>query len=86
MVIRMIREHFVKKRASRLNSMKHEARLQGLAEALKRQLELKFGPLPDAYQNRIAKADEWRLLRWTERVLMAVTLAAVFEGVDDGLE
>lgn len=41
-------------------------------------LVLKFGPLPEAIQARLATASVSDLDRWTERVLFAPSLADVF--------
>jgi hypothetical protein len=46
----------------------------GEARILLRLLTLKFGPLPEAVQARVASADADTLLRWSERVLTAGTL------------
>ena len=83
---------YIKRRLARMRAESHEigwnaGRLHGAAEVLVRQLELKFGPLPAPYLERIRSAGDTMLLRWSERVLMAVTLPAVFEGgVGDELE
>ncbi len=45
-----------------------------------RQLEKRFGPLPDATRARLESATADQLLEWGERVLMANRLADVFEG------
>ena len=62
---------------------KEEGREEGRREALltliERQLELKFGPLPEATRARLESADADTLLHWADRVLAADTLDAVFE-------
>jgi hypothetical protein len=44
---------------------------QGEARVLMRQLQAKFGALPDAVRARVEAADESTLLLWSERVLTA---------------
>ena len=51
---------------------------QGMAESLIRQLEHRFGTLPDDTTTHIRKAGPAELARWTERVLDAPTMEAVF--------
>jgi predicted transposase YdaD len=55
-----------------------EGRRQGEAEVLLRQLRIRFGPLPEDVMARLNAADAETLLRWSERVLSAATLDAVF--------
>ena len=55
-----------------------EGRREGEAEVLLRQLRLRFGPLPEDVTARLNAADAETLLRWSERVLSASTLDAVF--------
>jgi uncharacterized protein DUF4351 len=55
-----------------------EGRRQGEAEVLLRQLRSRFGPLPEDVIARLNAADAETLLRWSERVLSASTLDAVF--------
>jgi predicted transposase YdaD len=55
-----------------------EGRREGEAEVLLRQLRLRFGALPEAVTARLNAADAETLLRWSERVLSASTLDAVF--------
>jgi predicted transposase YdaD len=50
---------------------------KGEARLLSRLLRLKFGDLPAAVEQRIEKADEAALLRWSERVLTAARLEDV---------
>jgi len=45
---------------------------------LLRQLRIRFGTLPMDAVARVQAADPETLLRWSERVLDAVTLAEVF--------
>ncbi len=60
-----------------------EGRAQGQAEAraeiCSRLLARKFGPLPQDMQQRIYGATPEQLLTWSERILEAGTLEAVFE-------
>ena len=86
MLIRYVRNRLARMRRESLEAGLRQGRNEGLTEALIRQLELKFGPLPDPYLARLRSADEALLLRWSERVLMAVTLAAVFEGAGNGVD
>src|SRR5690606_28418697 len=51
---------------------------RGQANALARQLTLKFGDLPATLRRRLKKADTATLDRWLERVLFAQTLEDVF--------
>ena len=55
-----------------------EGRRQGEAEVLLRQLRSRFGALPEDVTARLNAADAETLLRWSERVLSASTLDAVF--------
>lgn len=57
-----------------------EGRKQGRQGVLVKQFGLKFGELPDWAVQRLRGADDTNLERWTERVLTAATLAAVFIG------
>jgi len=83
MVIRYFRRRFSRARKEKMEAMRRKGRLEGSADLLLRQLELKFGPVPAAYAARVRKADEPVLQRWSERLLMAVNLPAVFEGGAD---
>jgi hypothetical protein len=47
--------------------------------AITRQLSQKFGSLDQATLNRIENASSEQLLSWSERVLLADTLQAVFD-------
>jgi predicted transposase YdaD len=51
-----------------------EGELRGRAEVLIEQLTDKFGPLPEAAQQRIANATLEQLKTWTHRVLHATAL------------
>jgi predicted transposase YdaD len=55
-----------------------EGRRQGEAEVILRQLRIRFGPLPEDVTARLNAADAETLLRWSERILSASTLDAVF--------
>jgi len=52
---------------------------RGRAATLCKQLQLKFGDLSDDYQARLNQGSQTELDLWTERVLFATTLEAVFE-------
>jgi flagellar biosynthesis/type III secretory pathway protein FliH len=53
-------------------------RREGEAEMLLRLLRLRFGTVPTEVTTRVTTADPETLLRWSERVLSAPTLEAVF--------
>ena len=59
-----------------------EGRTQGLAEGerrlLERMLTRRFGPLPDEVHRRIEEAAEDQLLQWSDEVLSAPSLEAIF--------
>jgi predicted transposase YdaD len=55
-----------------------EGRREGEAEVFLRLLQLRFGPLPVDVTARVTAADAETLLRWSEQVLSAPTLDAVF--------
>jgi len=80
MLIRFVRNRIHRMREESLARGRARGRKEGAAEALQRQLELKFGPLPASYVTLIREAELHLLMRWAERVLMAVNLSAVFEG------
>jgi flagellar biosynthesis/type III secretory pathway protein FliH len=52
---------------------------QGTQRTLLRQLRARFGPLDEAVEARIAKADADALDRWTERVLVAQRIEDLFD-------
>lgn len=52
-------------------------RRQGEALVLLRQLNLKFGELPQDVLGRVEAADDDTLLEWSERILTAKTLGEV---------
>jgi len=51
---------------------------RGRAALLARQFRLKFGPLSEAAQQRLQRADEAQLDAWAERILSARSLDEVF--------
>jgi len=51
----------------------------GAARFLAQMLETKFGALDDDSRARLAAADFERILAWTDRMLEADSLAAVFK-------
>jgi predicted transposase YdaD len=55
-----------------------EGRREGEAEMLLRLLRLRFGTVPTEVTTRVTTADPETLLRWSDRVLSASTLEAVF--------
>ena len=59
---------------------------EGRQEVLTKLLGLKFGELPDWASQRLRAADDTDLARWTERVLTAASLAAVFIGGTPGAQ
>ena len=56
---------------------REEGRQEGEAMILLRQLQLKFGDVPEAVRRRIERADARTLLQWSERVLTAASLEQV---------
>ena len=60
-----------------LGSLK--GRLKGEAIVLERLLTKRFGPLSDDIRARLENATAEQLELWTDRILDAVSLAAVFE-------
>ena len=56
---------------------REEGRQEGEAMMLLRQLQLKFGDVPDAVRRRIEREDAQTLLQWSERVLTAASLEQV---------
>lgn len=57
---------------------KMEGRQEGEATLLQRQLIRKFGPLPEALQQRITSATTAQLETWSLNILDATTLDDVF--------
>lgn len=55
-----------------------QGKLEGRASTLQKLLQLKFGPLPQELEQRLFHAGEAELDVWTERVLFAELLQAVF--------
>jgi hypothetical protein len=83
------RERYQREYSNEANTMstfaerfREEGRAQGMqqgeAAVLTRQLERKFGAVPEAARQRIAAADEETLLEWSERVLAATRIDDVF--------
>jgi len=62
-----------------LRKIRAEGRQEGEAEMLLRLLPLRFGPLSTDVTARVTAADTETLLHWSERVLSAPTLDAVFD-------
>jgi hypothetical protein len=57
---------------------RQEGRQEGRKDALRQQIALKFGPLSDDAERRVATADGSEVDRWLERVLFASTLEQLF--------
>ena len=55
---------------------------KGEARMLKRQLERRFGVLPEWALERLVSAKEDELKAWSDAVLTAPTLEAVFKNAD----
>src|SRR5690606_19595885 len=53
---------------------REEGRAEGRAEVVVEQLQLKFGPLPEATRERVRNASVEELDRWAERILSAPSL------------
>ena len=58
---------------------RQEGRKQGQAALLQRLLAKRFGPLDDSTQSRLQTATQEQLEHWSERILDAPTLSAVFD-------
>lgn len=58
---------------------KLEGKLEGQAQLLIRLIKRKFGEVPDFYLQRIARADEEMLTIWSEQILEANSVQAVFK-------
>lgn len=56
-----------------------EGRKEGETSILRRQLTLRFGPLPDWVDRRLSEASVETLELWGERILDAVSLEEVFD-------
>jgi hypothetical protein len=56
---------------------REEGRRQEAADILLRQLQGRFGPLPEAVRSRVEAADRTTLEQWSDRVVSAPTLEAV---------
>ena len=66
----------------KLEQVRQESRLEGLLQGevkvLKRQLERRFGNLPESVNERLMNANEQELEEWTDAILTAASLEAVF--------
>jgi len=62
-----------------------EGQSEGAANVLTRLLTTRFGPLPQAVVARLRAGTEADHLRWTERVLSAPTLGAIFGDEPDSM-
>jgi predicted transposase YdaD len=56
---------------------REEGRRQEAADILLRQLQGRFGPIPEAVRSRVEAADRTTLEQWSNRVVSAPTLEAV---------
>ena len=56
-----------------------KGRQEGQRELLEQLLAVRFGPLPDLVETRLAEAESVQLAAWFQRGLTASTLEAVFE-------
>ena len=61
-----------------VSESRQEGRREERQHLLRRQLEIKFGMLSPASEQRLAGASEAELARWIERVLFAGTLEQLF--------
>ncbi len=59
--------------------LRQEGNFEGCRGMLLKLLKLKFGPLDEATEARVAAADDAALDRYAERILSAATLSAVLE-------
>ena len=64
--------------AERIETWFEEATREGEARLLAKQLERRFGPLPQAVTDRLVAATEAQLNAWGEAVLSAPSLDAIF--------
>jgi predicted transposase YdaD len=61
-----------------LREGRREGRLEGRQDTLRELLIGRFGPLPQATEDRVAKATLSELKAWTKAVMNAATLESVF--------
>ena len=59
-----------------------KGRVEGKSSLLKRQLERRFGVLPKWASDQLENAKEEELEAWSETILTAPTLEAVFKDAD----
>jgi predicted transposase YdaD len=57
---------------------REEGRKSGETALLRKMLELKYGPIPEWVEDRIAQADATDIEQWAANLLNAQTLEAVF--------
>lgn len=57
---------------------REEGHTERLRQTVEKQAQLKFGTLPQEYAQRIQQADNSELERWTERILFANSIEALF--------
>jgi hypothetical protein len=65
-----------------LDEGRAEGRVEGMAAALLRQLEHRFGPLPEEVRERAASASIPQLEHWLVRFVDASSLSEVFDTVE----
>ena len=63
-----------------LAEIHQEGRQEGERLLLMRLMERKFGPLSEELRVRLNNADAETLLAWSERLLIATSVDAIFEG------
>lgn len=81
-----VRERALRDEASLMNTAREEGREEGLHEGLQRGmqatllrlLERKFGPLSDDVRTMVTQAGPDHLMTWTDKLLLADSLAEVF--------
>jgi len=56
------------------DQVRKECMEEGRRDVLRRQLQLRFGPLPESVEQRIDRAEPGELTAWVEKILHAVIL------------
>ncbi|MFC3609214.1 hypothetical protein [Stutzerimonas tarimensis] len=75
-----VRERALRDEVTEKAEARAEGKIEGQANTLRRQLQIKFGELPGALEQRLQTASEAELAAWAERVLFAEGLEQVFSG------
>lgn len=79
-VWRYMQDHLSEGEYGKFISIEEATRLEGAHRILKNQLRIKFGgELPNQVIDRLERATEEQLDRWSERVLTAATLDEIFQ-------